>query len=197
VKLYPDDKPVPELLEKKEYSILPLKPLDNQLDYDAVTASLDYYRKFHPCDWSATGFTLEENLEELEKHDQDHQERTAFTLSAQSPNRELSFGCIYINTMHGLLKWLKRPEDELKEVKDYECQVYFWTRPECMASGLDKEILFGLSQWLENDWLFSKVYYQTYESDVRQVSIFKESGLKKWKTSSLPGGEGNVLIFTR
>ena len=197
MKLYPEDKPVPEALENPEYTILPLTPKHNQLDYEAVMASLDYYRKFNPSDWSTAGFTLAQNFEELKQHAQDHQERTAFTLSAQTPNHDVSLGCIYVNTMHGLLKWLKRPEEELKQTKNFECQVYLWTRPQCVESDLDQKILDGLSHWLENEWFFSKIYYQTYEADARQVSNYRALGFNQWSSSPLRGGEANVLIFTR
>ena len=195
--MYPCDKEVPVQLQTDEFKIVPLIPAHSQLDYEAVMASLPYYQKFNPSDWSSSDFKPEDNLEELKHHEEDHHQRVAFTLSIQDLEGTTAFGCIYINTMAGLLKWLKRPEEEIAQSSDYDCQVYAWTRPSCAQQDLDRKILAALSGWLESTWSFSKVFYQTYEADHRQVGCYQEIGLQQVGVHPLPSGRGNAVIFTR
>jgi hypothetical protein len=197
MKLYPEGALIPNLLQTDEFTILPLGPKDNLLDYDAVMASLSYYRKFHPADWSSINFSVEENLAELNRHEKDHNNRTAFTFSVQSPQLDSALGCIYVNGYRELLSWLKRPAEELAQAKAYECQVYFWTRPNCFETDLDRKILEAFSSWFETKWAFSKVLYQTYESDLRQTKIIVDSGLTQIGSHSLPREDGKLLIFVR
>ena len=197
MELYPPDSELPKSYSTDEYVIRGLGPQDNALDYEAVMASVAYYRQFAPSDWSTDHHSLEENGVELTHHQEDHIARTAFTFTIQSRTDEQGLGCIYVNSYQGLLRWLKRPQEEITAVSKHEAQLYFWTRPSCFDSDLDRRILEGMMNWFHQEWSFTKLIVQTYEQDQRQSKILRESELHELGKYPLPKGDGQLLLFAR
>jgi len=197
VKLYPDNKPIPERVTHDLFTIRPLLPADYKLDYEAVMDSLDYYREFNPSEWSASNFDLSQNKKELENHLEDHLSKKSFTLTIASNEAEEILGCIYINHLSGLLTWLKQSREKISQVCDFEAQVYLWTRPSCIETDLDRKILEVLEKWLEEKWAFKSICFQTYEADVRQVANLLSIGLSQELSAALPKGNGKVGIYRR
>ncbi|MEE2901493.1 MAG: hypothetical protein VYC39_04155 [Myxococcota bacterium] len=197
MKLYPDDKPIPEKLTHELFTIRPLLPADYKLDFEAVMDSLDYYREFNPSEWSASNFDLSQNKKELENHLEDHLSKRSFTLTIASNDAEKILGCIYINHLSGLLTWLKQSKDMVSQVRDFEAQVYLWTRPSCIETNLDRMITKELEAWLQEKWAFESICFQTYEADVRQVANLVSIGLAQELSAPLPKGNGNIGIYRR
>ena len=69
---YPENAPVPDMLQTDEFRLRPLKATDVQLDYDAVISSRAELLLTSGGTWPREGFTLEENLDDLERHEQEH-----------------------------------------------------------------------------------------------------------------------------
>ena len=108
MKFYPENKPVPEKLTKAEFIIRPLRATDVELDYQAVVASREKLLKRTGGSWPRVGFTIEENLSDLEKHEQQHQDRNEFTFTIMNVTESECLGCIYI---HPLEKRLRKKVD--------------------------------------------------------------------------------------
>lgn len=72
-------------------------------DYAAVMATAEHLRWWSDSDWPTDDFTVEENLQDLAWHDEEHRERVAFTYSvldaaAFADGRRRVVGCIYIRS---------------------------------------------------------------------------------------------------
>ena len=82
---YPDNAHVPEVLQTEEFLLRPLRATDVELDYDAVISSRAELFLRSGGTWPREGFTLEENLADLEEHEQEHRDRVAFTYTVMNP----------------------------------------------------------------------------------------------------------------
>jgi RimJ/RimL family protein N-acetyltransferase len=93
---YPAGAPVPN--EKRADGLLlrPLRATDVELDYDAVMSSAAQLRRWSQTAWPADDFTLAENLADLERHEREHLERTAFTFTVLNPGGTRCLGCVYL-----------------------------------------------------------------------------------------------------
>src|SRR5437899_168251 len=65
---YPGDARVPEVLQTDEFLVRPLRATDVQLDYDAVISSRAELLLGSGGTWPREGFTIEENLADLQQH---------------------------------------------------------------------------------------------------------------------------------
>ncbi len=81
---YPSDAHVPEALRTDEFLFRPLRATDVTLDYDAVIGSRAELLLGSGGTWPREGFTLEENLADLERHEQEHRDRVAFTYTVMN-----------------------------------------------------------------------------------------------------------------
>ncbi len=183
---YPQDAPIPAELRTDEFTLRPLRATDVELDYDAVMSSREMLRVWSQSDWPADDFTLQGNLEDLERHEKEHLERQAFTFTVMNPSETECLGCVYINPLERLLKHFKASEAELAALDDYQACVSFWVRQSRLADELDRRLLAALVAWFERDWAFSRVFFSVNEQVERQARLLAEAGLEKLYVS----GEG-------
>ena len=79
----PRDFAVPARLETELFTLEPLGPEHNELDYDAWTSSKEHIHAttvWLDCSWPKE-MTLVENRGDLERHDDDFRKRTGFTFT--------------------------------------------------------------------------------------------------------------------
>src|SRR5579872_6346182 len=119
---YPDDIPVPAESRTGDFLLRMLRATDVELDYDAVISSRDSLLLRSGGAWPRQGFTLAENLADLQGHEKDHHERTSFTFTVMNPDETECLGCIYINP---LLSLLQRHNVEIGGVGEHEAWVTF------------------------------------------------------------------------
>jgi hypothetical protein len=99
MKFYSDEFPIPELFQADEFIFRPLRASDVELDFDAVISSSPMLRAWSQSDWPANGFTLEENMDDLQRHEQEHLNKKAFTYTIMNPEGTFCLGCIYMNPL--------------------------------------------------------------------------------------------------
>jgi hypothetical protein len=117
---------------------------DVEKDYEAVIESRELLHTMFGGSWPRPGFTLEENLADLERHQQEFLNRKAFAYTVVSLDETRVLGCIYINP---------------PETTDSDAVVVMWVRQTEYDKGLD-EILFNkVRGWISSDWPFRKVDY--------------------------------------
>ena len=135
MKFYPENKPVPEKLTKAEFIIRPLRATDVELDYQAVVASREKLLKRTGGSWPRVGFTIEENLTDLERHQKEFLSRKAFAYTVVSLDETRVLGCVYIDPP-------KKTESD--------AVVVMWVRQTECDKGLD-EILFNeVRNWISS-----------------------------------------------
>jgi hypothetical protein len=172
---YPRDAPVPEVLRTNEFLLRPLRATDVQLDYDAVISSRDELLRSSGGTWPREGFTLEEDLAELERHEREHRERVAFTYTVMNPAETECLGCLYMNPLERLLGHAAESGTYLNDNTAY---VSFWVRSTRLADHLDRRLLTALIPWFLNEWAFSHVLFFAQKSEERQIRLFEDMGLQ-------------------
>ena len=96
---YSEEFAVPEILQTGNFIFRPLRASDVELDFDAVVSSSFMLRAWSQSKWPIDGFTLEENLKDLQRHEREHLEKKAFTYTILNPEETFCIGCIYIEPL--------------------------------------------------------------------------------------------------
>lgn len=155
---YPETEDVPEQLRTIQFLIRPLRIADVKMDYKAVIASRENLLKRSAGRWPKEGFTIEENLHDLEYHEKQHDARNEFTFTVLNSEESECLGCIYIFPLEKSLKDSVGEEDLASlKIKDYEAYLSFWVTPSAIEQDWDIRLLEALRGWFAEDWAFTKV----------------------------------------
>lgn len=171
---YPDDAFVPETVQTEEFLVRPLKTTDAELDYDAVITSRAELFLSSGGTWPREGFTLEENVADLARHEQEHQDRVAFTYTVMNPTETECLGCIYVRPFNLLRKYLHTSES----IPDNSASVTFWVRHSRLADHLDRRLLQTLISWFQTEWTFSQVVFRATKAQTRHIQLFEEVSMQ-------------------
>lgn len=140
----PDDFEIPALLETDRFRLRMLSVDDVEKDYEAVIESRELLHTLFGGPWPRPRFTLEENLADLERHQQEFLSRKAFAYTVVSLDETRVLGCVYIAP---------------PETTDSNAVVVMWVRQTEYDKGLG-EILFNeVRNWISSEWPFKKVDY--------------------------------------
>ena len=180
---YPEPLPVPSTWQTAELRIRPLRRRDVDLDYDAVMASQTMLRLWSGSDWPRTDFTREENLADLTRHEDEHEQRLAFTYTVLTPEEDECLGCIYINPLANLVA---ANPGQLTAVADTDATVRFWVKQPRLADRLDDRLLQVLLNWFSQAWAFRRLLWHTHEQYTRQQALFTAAGLVHQFTLTVP-----------
>lgn len=172
---YPGNVVVPETLWTEEFLVRPLRAFDVELDYDAVITSRAELLLKSGGRWPREGFTLEENLADLIRHEQEHHDRIAFTYTVMNPAETECLGCLYINPLGRLLQRVGIFVEHLPENSAY---VTFWVRQSRLVDNLDRRLLQALISWFQTEWAFSQVVFLAQKAQIRQIRLFEEMGMQ-------------------
>jgi hypothetical protein len=153
---YPSDARVPEALRTDEFLLRPLRATDLQLDYEAVISSRAELLRGSGGTWPREGFMLEEDLADLQRHEQEHRERVAFTYTVMNPAETECLGCLYIGPLERLLGHDGGSGEYLSDSTAY---VSFWVRKTRLADRLDRRLLHALIPWFYDEWAFVHVLF--------------------------------------
>lgn len=179
---YPTDKDVPQEKRTDRLTLRPLRPTDVELDYDAVVSSAEMLRRWCQGDWPADGFTLAENLADLQRHEREHGEWKAFTYTVLDPQGIRCLGCVYIVPLGPELI-------PLGEGAAYPADVTFWVRASEVANGLDADLLATLREWFRADWAFDRILFTAGTQDAHHAALFGAAGQEELLTYADPGGQ--------
>jgi RimJ/RimL family protein N-acetyltransferase len=158
MRFYPENEEIPERLMTKEFLIRPLSTTDVELDYKAVIANRENLLKRTNGRWPKEGFTTEENLQDLEYHEEQHHKRTEFTFTIMNVDETKCLGCIYIHPLkEELKKYVNESQLNDLNIKDYEAWMTFWVIPTVVTQKLDKRIVEELKKWFTEEWAFSRI----------------------------------------
>jgi RimJ/RimL family protein N-acetyltransferase len=139
----PDSFEVPQVLETDRFRLRMLSVDDVEKDYEAVMETQEYFHA-RGNSWPREGFTIEENLADLEQHQQEFLARKAFAYTVVTPDERRVLGCVYINPTNG---------DET------DAKVHLWVRKSEQHNGLDSILFQTVKGWLKLSWPFEVVMY--------------------------------------
>ncbi|MFW9819327.1 MAG: GNAT family N-acetyltransferase [Candidatus Thorarchaeota archaeon] len=142
----PDDFEIPAILETDQFRLRMLSVEDVKKDYEAVIESRELLHKMFGGSWPRERFSIEENLADLERHQQEFLDRKAFAYTVISLDELKVLGCVYINPSP-------------PEATDSEATVYMWVRQCEYDKGLDEILFHTVRKWISEDWPFKKVAY--------------------------------------
>ena len=139
----PNDFEVPAVLETDQFRLRMLSVEDVEKDYEAVIESQALLQKRFNTDWPRDGFTLAENLADLERHQQEFLERKAFAYTVVTLDESRVLGCLYIN-----------PDS----TQENDASVVMWAR-QSEAIWLDPVLFESVQRWFDAAWPFENVDY--------------------------------------
>ncbi len=134
---------VPEVLEHDAFRLRMLAASDVEADYEAVMASADRLRAGSENGWPRVGFTLAENLADLERHEQEFYDRVAFAYTVVTPDESSVLGCVYFNPPTA-------PEADVN--------AHLWVRDEHHPA-LTRTLYGAVVAWLASHWPFERVHW--------------------------------------
>ena len=135
---------IPDGLETDQFRLRMLSVEDVEKDYEAVIESRELLRSLFGGEWPRNGFTLEENLRDLERHGEDFKLRQGFTYTVVSLDEERVLGCVYIYPANS-------PE--------VDAQVRLWVRQSEHENGLHSRVFDAVRSWVSENWPFQRVAY--------------------------------------
>jgi hypothetical protein len=153
----PENFEIPRVFETDRFRLRMLSVNDVEKDYDAVIESRELLQAMFGGTWPRIGFTLEENLADLKRHQQEFLDRKAFAYTVVSLNETKVLGCLYINPPQ---KFGEDPEfiEYLKRTGS-NAIVHMWVRQTEHDKGLDKILFETVKDWISTVWPFKKVGY--------------------------------------
>ena len=140
----PEDFLIPEELETERFRLRMLSVEDVEKDYEAVVESRELLQSMFGGNWPREGFTLEENLADLQRHQQEFLSREAFAYTVVSLDESRVLGCVYI-------KPAQRPK--------VDAVVRMWVRQSEFDRGLDPVLFQAVKDWLDSAWPFTTVAF--------------------------------------
>ena len=171
---------IPQRLETDQFLIRPLLAADVDLDYEAVMDSKEILRQWEQSTWPADDFTLADNLKDLQRHEQEFNNREGFTYTVLNPAETVCLGCIYIYPR--TVRWLVRATVTpigTQNWDSYEATVSFWVRQSRLGEGMDRQLLDVLRPWLEHVWDFDGYLFMTSAQFEQQVTMFEQAKLQR------------------
>jgi hypothetical protein len=186
---YPDDALVPQELHTGEFILRPLRPVHNPLDYDAVMETKDQLRLGSLHGWPRDGFTADENLADLRRHEQDFAERNGFTYTILTPDETRCLGCLYLYPLDSMLHQYSADAEAIARVGDFEAHAYFWVRSSSIPGDLDRRVLAAVRPWLRRDFAFSRVVFGAQARQERLVAVLRDGGLRLVGTYTATTGQ--------
>ena len=195
MRFYPDDAPVPEGLQADDFALRPLRATDCDLDYDAVMSSADLLLTKSLGRWPRPGFTWDENLADLQRHEADHLARGAFTFTVVNPDETECLGCVYLNPLRSTLEGYGASEEELATVGDDETGIHFWARQSRLADDLDARLFAALREWLAREWAFRRALFRANEAEDRLLRLYADAGLRPIYTMTVEGAPSRTTFF--
>jgi len=181
--------PIPERLTTDEFVFRPLRATDAELDFDAVVESRDDLHTLFRSPWPREGFTLAENRHDLEMHELEHAERTAFAFTIMTPDETRCLGCIYISPLSGSLEAIGADAQLQSDATDDDATICFWVRSSHLSEGLENRVLDRLIEWLRHAWSFRHAFLTMNDGAARQVALFRTAALHE--SFRVPGKPGH------
>lgn len=140
----PSDFTIPTNFVNDLYRFEILSPIFATLDFDAVISSKERLRGVFAerTDWPKDDITLEDNIRDLKRHEQEFLAKEAFAYSVLTLKSDKCLGCLYI-------------EPSLS--KRHDSEVYLWVRDSEIE--LDDILYKDVKDWLEVSWPFKNVIF--------------------------------------
>lgn len=185
---------VPDGLEHARFVAVPLTPEVAAYDYDAYMASPDVIRVHSDGRWQVEGFSLEEDLRQVEQHRLDHLAHRSFAFTLLAPSRDAALGCLYLNPLREYLARVDADPELLASVPSASAMVTFWLRQDQQATDLANVVVAAVDAWLLDAWPLDRALYRVLPEEHASRSALERLGLDSVELV-LPGESRPYLWF--
>lgn len=163
------------------FLVRPLRPSDVELDHEAVVSSREFlyhWEQDPPYPWE--GFSVEDNLADLQEMDRNHRSGTRYTYTVMNGDETQVLGCIYLlpadDVMYRNARVTSHDGTDLSSV---DAMVFFWVRVSTWESGFERTLLDAALRWLRSDWSFERAMIVTNERLDHQIATIESLGLTR------------------
>lgn len=190
------DGPVPTGLTTAEFVLRPIVADDAEKDHAALMDTREELRLWEQSTWPEDDFTVEANREDLQKLEERHADRRAFTYTVLTPDGEECVGCVYLFPT-GASFLAKSTVTAVGEDawEDVDVVVYFWTRRAQTEKGMDERLLAAVRAWFRDEWKVGRAVFVTNEQFTQQVDMIRRTDLTLRFELVEPGTPGTYLVF--
>jgi RimJ/RimL family protein N-acetyltransferase len=183
---YPAELPVPKRLIAPSFIARPLRTRDAALDFEAYMASKDVIHTHSGGIWPTDDFTVEENRILASRHEQDHQERAAFTFILLNPAQTESLGTAYFLPILPFLRHAQADPTLLARTDEQAAMITFWLRGREQESALPSQVVRALHHWLKDQWAFSAYWFRVNSNEGGSLRALESAGLRQRFTVDVP-----------
>lgn len=144
----------------------PLGPEHTPLDFAAFMSCRGFIQEsLHWGSWPRTDMTLELNRRDLEGHAKNFTDRTQYTYTVMTPDRERVVGCIYMNPVR------------TRNAKPRHMELDWWVSESELSRNLDAHLLASVLGWVRAEFPFDRVEIPNYKSYARGHMLLRNLGL--------------------
>ena len=157
---------VPECVETDRFVLRKLAVEDAVKDYDAVMSSRESLRHVFCASgsWPADDMTLQNNIDDLQQHQDEFDRRIAFAYTVVTPDNSRCLGCVYVYPWSGPV---------------YDARVFYWVRDTEREAGLDEVLGRFLRDWLSSDWPIEHPVFPGRDMDWEAWNAFEKKASEK------------------
>lgn len=186
----------PEGLQSRQFVLRPLLASDADLDYDAVIESRELLRTWEQSTWPEDDFTIEDNREDLLKHERQHAAGDAFTYTVMNPDQTECLGCVYVLPPDAeMFTGAQVTATGADQWSDCDATVFFWVRKSRLTERLDRDLLASLLRWFEEEWSFNAPVIVTNEQFEQQVAMIEGTDLRRRFELRVPDVAGTYVAY--
>lgn len=163
------------------FVVRPLLPSDNVLDHDAVMASRDFlYHWEQDPPYPPEDFSLDDNLDDLEKMDQAHRDGTRYTYTVMNADETQVLGCVYLLPNDDrMYRTAEVTSHDGTDLATFDATVSFWVRPSLWEDGFERTLLEAVLDWLRANWTLQRSVIITNEKLDHQIATIESLGLTR------------------
>ncbi len=184
--MFDDTVAIPSGLHHDRFVATPLTTETAALDHASYLASPDVIRAHSDGRWPVEGFTLDDDLELVAKHQADHENRRAFTFVLLAPSLHEALGCLYVNPLREYLQRAGADRRLLDGVPPTSAMVTFWLRQDQQDTGLADVVVEAVNAWLLTEWPSATHLFRVLPGERSSCTALDRLGLRKTRFS-LPG----------
>ncbi|MGA8846175.1 MAG: hypothetical protein WB471_06130 [Nocardioides sp.] len=187
---------IPDGLEHERFVATPLTIRTAALDYASYMASPDVIRVHSDGRWPVEGFTLEDDLKLVAKHQTDHEHRRAFTYVLLAPSLNEALGCLYLNPLREYLQRSDADPQLLEAVQPASALVSFWLRQDRQGTDLADVVVEAVNDWLLSEWPLATYVFRVLPAERSSCDALERQNLRRIQLD-LPGDQRPYLWYQR
>ena len=121
-------------------------------------------RTLHWGSWPRPDTTVEENRDDLARHEREFVAREAYAYTVLAPGGTACLGCVYLDPVEG---------------DPSAVRLAYWVTEAGVQSGLDEHLFAAVLEWLHESWPFVVVVADLHVENARGITLAEHAGLER------------------